>query len=76
MRRRYIGIAKSLDANTEIVIFPKTSLETHAKRRAQSDSRGMSYEDWLEAAQTHSDKYEEPSELDGADNIILSDFKI
>jgi predicted kinase len=75
MRRRYIGIAKSLDAEIKIIVFPRSSLEVHVNRRMQSNSRGFSYEEWLEAARAHDAQYEEPSKLDEVDEIVLLDPK-
>ena len=70
MRRRYISIAKSIDAKVSLVVFNKCEPEEHAMRRFASDSRGRPYEEWLEAAMHHDALYEEPSLDEGVDEII------
>jgi len=73
MRRRYIAIAKSLDAKVAFVIFPKRTNEVHAERRVASDGRGFLYEDWLEVAKRHDELFEQVSLDEGADEIIYLD---
>jgi hypothetical protein len=60
MRRRYIGLAQSLDAPVEIVMMRREQPEIHAARRTKSDSRDCTYQGWLEAAQMHEELYEPP----------------
>lgn len=69
MRRRYIGIAKSLDANVEFIVFPTASDEEHARRRCVADARGYTMEDWLRVVKIHKAQYESPSLSEGADAI-------
>lgn len=70
MRRRYIGIAKSFDAEVHLVVFPKVSPGEHARRRANADNRGCEFEHWLKAAKHHDRLYEPPDELEGADALV------
>jgi predicted kinase len=74
MRRRYIGLAKSLDCLVDLVMFKRELPEVHAKRRFESDSRGHTFEYWLKAAQCHQNLYEEPHESEGFDSIIHWEF--
>ena len=60
MRRRYIGLAKSLDVSVRVVMLPRESPETHARRRANTAGRNYSYDDWLEVAREHEALYEVP----------------
>lgn len=71
-RRRYIGIAKSLDATVHMIVFPKASPKEHARRRTASDSRLHSFEYWLKVARHHNSLYEPPIHSEGADCIIMS----
>jgi len=70
MRRRYIGIAKSMDAVVHVIKFPESALEAHAARRANSDGRGWGYDEWLKIAEAHKKQYEEPHIDEGIDRII------
>jgi predicted kinase len=54
-RRRWIGLAHSLDLPVVAVVFPDEGPEVHARRRFESDGRGASYEEWLKVAQHHAD---------------------
>ena len=63
MRRRYIGIAHSFDVPVHVVMFAWAEPEVHAQRRFDSDSRGLTLEDWLYVANYHQDNYEEPDLL-------------
>jgi predicted kinase len=70
MRRRYIGLAKSLDAQVEIVMMRREQPEVHAARRQKSDSRGCTYQGWVEAAQMHEELYEPPCQAtEGFDSL-------
>jgi predicted kinase len=72
-RSRWIALAKSLDTPIEARVFPKFSPEIHAKKRFESDARGKSYKDWLEAAQKHEKEYEIPTVKEGFTRIVSSD---
>ena len=69
-RRRFIGMAHSLDMTCEAIVFDRHKPEIHAQRRFQYDNRGHSYEYWLEVAQEHDSKYEEATLDEGFDSII------
>lgn len=49
-RLRYRSIAKSFGATVDVVIFPFDKPEVNAARRFEKDSRGYSYEKWLNVA--------------------------
>ena len=68
-RAKYIAIAKSLDILIQITHFKIETPEIHAKRRAEGDSRGVSYERWLEIAEHHFEVYDKPDESEGYDEI-------
>jgi len=61
-RQRYIGLAKSLDAEVAIIMFKQDALEIHASRRADGDSRGYNYDYWLDVAAHFQSIYEAPDE--------------
>ncbi len=68
-RRRFIGLAHSLDCTVTAVVFPMETAEIHAARRYQSDCRGNSYEYWLQVAEFHLAEYEPPMFAEGFDDI-------
>lgn len=75
MRRRYIGLAKSFDADVKIIMFKWDTPEIHARRRFESDSRGLSYEYWLEVARKHADNYEPPNvDVENYDELVSFEF--
>jgi len=64
VRARYIFIAKSLGVQSELIVMPMRSPEDHAIMRSNSDSRGHSFERWLEVANKHRAQYEVPSQTE------------
>lgn len=74
MRRRYIGLAKSLDVPVDVIMMDVYPPEVHARRRADSDGRGHSYEYWLKVVNYHNSLYEEPSLDEGIDSIVRWNF--
>ena len=64
-RRRWIGLAKSLDQDIRARVFPFATPQIHAERRVAADSRGLSYEKWLEIIQSHFKRFEWPSIEEG-----------
>ena len=69
MRRRYIGIAKSLDATPIIVLFKDCGVDVHVSRRMNSDARGHTAAYWTKVYNKHKSLYEPPDELEGADCV-------
>lgn len=69
-RSRYLSLAKSLDMDTEIIVFFQESPEIHASRRHTNNSRGYSYDKWLSVAKRNKEKYEKPTN-DECENIIF-----
>ena len=61
MRKRYIAIAKSFDVKVKFVVFKRESPEIHAKRRFESDSRGLSLDHWIRAANYHDKLFDLPN---------------
>lgn len=73
-RRRYIGIGKSLGVQVAVIVFPKEEPIVHAKRRFESESRGHTLEQWVEAAEHHAKNWQEPDgEREGFDLLIWID---
>lgn len=70
MRRRYVGIAKSMDAYVRFVVFPRASVEEHARRRAEGDNRGLGFDVWLKAAKYHQERWQRPEKAEGYDSIV------
>lgn len=52
------------------VQFPMESIDVHAKRRFESDNRGLSLDAWKRCALRHQREYEKPSLDEGFDEII------
>lgn len=68
-RKRYISLAKSFDVEIEAIVFKREKPEIHARRRFESDNRGLSYESWLNIAIIHDKQWEEPDKSEGFDKI-------
>ena len=76
MRRRYIGMAHSFDAEVEVVVFKRESPEVHGRRRFESDSRGHSLEYWIEAARYHESLFDTPDKsIEQFDKIFEWDYQ-
>ena len=68
-RERFISLARSLDVQVSAIVFPRHSPEEHARRRFQSDSRGHTFEYWLDVARFHAKNYVTPTVEEGFDKI-------
>lgn len=68
-RRRFIGLANSLDVEVNAIVFEFCDPEVHAKRRMESDSRGFDYDYWLDVAKFQCDKYLAPTLSEGFSEI-------
>lgn len=64
-RKRWVALANSFDVPCEAVVFLNEGPEVHARRRTESDSRGHSYEYWLNCAKRHHSDYSVPSVEEG-----------
>ena len=69
-RKRYIGLAKSLDATVKAVIFPREHPNIHAHRRFESDNRGLPLDHWLRAAKRHEEQYDIVCFGEGINEIV------
>lgn len=69
-RRRFVGLAHSMDAEAHAVIFEFCEPSIHADRRMSHDDRGHSAEYWLEVATVFHNKYIPPEEHEGFDKVI------
>lgn len=69
-RKRWIGLAKSFDKAIIARIFKFELPEVHAKRRFDSDNRGLDYDYWLNVAKQHTAVYQEPAIDEGFDKIV------
>lgn len=70
-RKRYISLAKSIDARTMAIVFPVESFYTHAFRRYQHDSRGLSLEHWERVAREQVESYQVPCKRNEDFDVIL-----
>lgn len=68
-RKRWISLANSFDAPCVAVVFQNEGAEIHAHRRFQTNSRGRTYEQWLEVALHHQKQYQEPKIEEGFSGI-------
>lgn len=75
-RARWIAIAKSYDVPCEAVVFKNEGPQVHATRRASSDSRGYTYEQWLTVANKHNAEWETPTLSEGFDIVSHIPFKM
>lgn len=64
-RKRWISLANSFDVPCVAVLFEDEGPEIHAQRRSRSNSRGRTYEQWLEVALHHQKQYQEPTMEEG-----------
>ena len=64
-RQRWIALANSFDVDYEAVVFSHDGVETHARRRHDSDSRGHKYDYWLMVANAHNKVYSPPTVEEG-----------
>ena len=69
-RRRWIGLAHSMDVDCRCVVFKFEEPAVHANRRKQHDLRGHTYEYWLEVAEKFNNKHVSPTVKEGFDKII------
>jgi predicted kinase len=67
-RARYISLARALEVQAVGVVFEMFKPEVHAKRRTIADARGNDYKTWLEIANFHLSKFQEPT-LDEFDQL-------
>ena len=75
-RRRWVGLAHSLDVSAQCILFDDDGPEVHARRRSESDGRGHGYDYWLKVAQHHRKHFEQPSFAEGFDGLVLMDWKL
>lgn len=69
-RLRWIGLAKSFDQTIIARIFKFDLPYEHAKRRFNSDSRGLPFIYWWNVALQHTSIYEKPTLEEGFDLIM------
>lgn len=69
-RKRWIGLAKSFDQTIIARVFKFESPEIHAKRRFDSDNRGLDYDYWLNVAKQHVSVYQTPWTEEGFDEVV------
>lgn len=68
-RSRFLNWGHSFDLQVDAIVFPNQGPEVHAKRRFEHDSRGFTYERWLEIANYHQANYSEPTLKEGFDKV-------
>ena len=69
-RRRFVGLAHSLDVDAIAVVFEFCDPIVHAQRRAKDNLRGHSFDYWLDVATTFHNKFVSPEEHEGFDKVI------
>lgn len=74
-RRRFIGMAHSLDVPVYAVVFKFEKPEVHAARRVGDNSRGHDYDYWLKVAKHFDSEFIEPTFEEGFDKIIYHQWK-
>lgn len=75
-RNRYLSLAKTLDTEVRCVTFKREDPEVHGRRRYESDSRGVSLEEWIKIAQYHESIFEPPTMDEGFIAILPHESKI
>ncbi len=68
-RQRYISLAKSLGYSVVAVIMDQSDASTHATRRFECESRGVSLDTWIGVANGFVKQYEKPTHKEGFDDI-------
>lgn len=77
MRRRFIGIAKSLGAHVTAIEFPREHPKVHAERRYESDSRGLVLNHWMGVSYAQDVMFScntLSKDLEGFDELLHFDF--
>jgi len=74
-RKRWISLAKSFDVPCEAIVFKNYGAEIHAKRRFESDHRGLELETWISVAKRDDLIYVKPSVEEGFDSVEEIDFE-
>ncbi len=69
-RARYLGIGRAFDTEIRAILFPMQEPSAHARRRADHNSRGHTYEQWLKVANKQFADYRAPTKDEGFDLII------
>lgn len=69
-RARFIALARSLDCDVDAIVFPLGAAALHAQRRADSDSRGLTFTTWLRVAERKEKEIEWPTAEEGLVHII------
>lgn len=69
-RRRWLSLGASLGVPVRGVVFQMETPEVHARRRADADGRGYSYEYWLRVARHHLAHHGPPTLDEGFAEIV------
>ena len=70
-RARWVALARSFDIPSVAVCFPNEGPHVHAERRHTHDSRGASFDSWLEVAKQHDADFSVPSLDEGFNRVVL-----
>lgn len=71
-RKRWIRVANSFDVPVQATVFKFALPYEHARRRYNSDNRGLDFVHWWNVALQHSSIYEEPRLEEGFDLIVYN----
>jgi predicted kinase len=69
-RRRWVGLAHSLDLPVVAIQFRDEGPEVHARRRSESDGRGADYAYWLKVARHHRSQFRPVDPSEGFDRVV------
>lgn len=70
-RQRLVGLGRSLDQEVVATLFVFEDPRIHASRRVKSDSRGYSYNYWLDVAERMQKDYQVPTRKEGFTSLKI-----
>lgn len=73
-RRRWIGLANSLDCPVVAIVFPDEGAAVQAERRAAADGRGHGFDYWYRVAKNHIFYGSDPVTDEGFDEVLKADW--
>jgi predicted kinase len=75
-RRRYIELARSIDAPAVVIQFKRERPLVHATRRMNDDARGHDLDYWNRVCEIHEGLFQPVIADEGYDNIIPSELAL
>lgn len=74
-RKRWLSLANSFDVRCEAIVFKNEGAEAHAKRRFETNSRGLELNNWIAVAKRDDSIYVKPTIEEGFDLVEEIDFE-